>query len=530
MHLRSSAALLAALVFAFPASVHAQSNSSWEIVGTPAISAGEVVCCQLSFSADDVPHVVYQDQTVYGGHAIVQRFVNGAWEHVGAPGQASLAESWYNSLSFDAAGSLYLCSRDYGVGGRLLVRKFPVGGSSWFTIGAPGASPDQAHYTWLGIGPGQMPYAAFQDRGTQPADRPSVMRFDPSSGNWVFVGQQGITTQPTGYNSLAVDSHGTIYTAFSDGEHPDSFGNGRASVLRWDEASGTWSHVGPPGFTPLGAQNGFLAIDHHDHLYFAYLRYHQCILVLRFDGTNWVQVGGPATDTDRPSVETEGWRQWLSLRFDSQDTPYVAYELWDYGNMAAVRRFDGQNWVLVGQHGFTAGAADYLSLAIDHQDVPYVVFRDNANGMRTTVMRYAPSPNYYGTPMTSSQGCVPQITAAGQASPSSGQPFRVEATQVVNQRNGMLLWSAAPDLIPFAGGSLALHPPIHRTALQSSGGNVGVEDCSGSFSFDFNAQVLAGGNSGLRTGASGFAQYWFRDAAAPSGVCLSGGVRFRIDP
>lgn len=529
MHPRVLPALLGAL--AIPSSLSAQTNASWEVVGTPAISAGEVVCCQMVFDADNVPYVVYQDQTVYGGHAIVQRFVNGSWESVGAPGQASIAESWYNTLGFDGSGNLFLCSRDYGVGGRLLVRKFPAGGSSWQTVGAAGASPDQAHYTWLGIAAGGIPCAAFQDRGTTPADRPSVMRFDPAAGQWSYLGAQGITSQPTGYNSLAVDSHGTIYTAFSDGENLDSFGNGRATVLRWDEASASWSPVGQPGFTPIGAQNGFLAVDHHDHLYFAYLRYHQCILVLRFDGTNWVQVGaGPATDTDRPAVETEGWRQWISLRFDSQDTPYVAYELWDYQNMACVRRFDGQNWVLVGQHGFSAGAADYLSLAIDHEDVPYVVFRDNANGLRTTVMRYAPSPYYYGRATTSSTGCVAEISASGDASPSSGLPFRIEALQVPNERSGMLLWSSAPDAIPFGVGALALHAPIHRTPLQSSGGNSGSVDCSGSYSFDFNAGVLAPGSSGLRIGACGFAQYWFRDPALPGSVCLTGGVRFRILP
>jgi len=74
-----------------------------------------------------------------------------------------------------------------------------------------------------------------------------------------------------------------------------------------------------------------------------------------------------------------------------------------------------------------------------------------------------------------------------------------------------------------------LRPPLHRTALQGSGGPAGVFDCSGGFAFDFNA-LLGGGRTGLSAGDFAFAQFWYRDPGSPDASALSAGLRFRIDP
>jgi hypothetical protein len=519
----------ACLISCLGAPLGAQSANGWEFVGQSGISAGQAVCCQITFDPEGRPCVAYQDQTVYGGRALVQRFDGASWVSIGTPGQASLGDAWYDPLRFDEAGNLYLACRDYQVGGRLSVRRFAAGGSSWSSVGPNADSPDQAHYTALAIGPGGVPYAGFADRGMTPRDRPSVVRFDAATGAWDFVGPRGITSEPSSYNTLAFDSQGVLYTAFADGSQLDAAGAAKATVLRWDEASASWSPVGPPGFSPQGVANLVLAIDHHDRLHVAYYRFHHGLVVLRFDGTGWVQLGGSASDTDRPAVESEGWRQWLSLCFDSQDQPYIAYELFDYALCAAVRRFDGTSWQLVGQHGFTPDVADYLSLAIDRSDVPYVVFVDGSQNRRVSVMRYAPSPCVYGLPSANTLGCPVELGATGTASLGANLPFRIEVKRVASHHSGMLLWSSAPAQIPFAGSSLCLQPPVHRTGPLDSGGTPGAPDCSGVFAFDFNA-LLATGNTGLVAGSYAFAQFWYRDAGAPGASALSAGLRFRIDP
>ncbi len=530
MHLRLRSAWLGAgLILAPGAPLPAQTPGNWETVGTPGLSAGQAVCCQITFDPRGRPCIAYQDQTAYSGHAIVQRFEGASWVSLGTPGQASLGIAWYDLPRFDTTGNLYLASRDYQVSGALSVRLLSEGGSTWSSVGPNAASLAEAHYTSLALDATGVPYTCYSDRGATPREGPSVAHFDAASGSWELVGPRGISGNASSYNTLAFDSQGVLYAAFADRGQLDALGAPKATVLRWDVASSTWMAVGAPGFSPQGVANLVLAIDHQDRLYAAYYRYHDKLVVMRFDGTNWLQLGGSASGTDRPAVESEGWRQWLSLCFDSQDLPYIAYELFDDGLRAAVRRYAGTSWELVGPAGFTSDVADYLSLAIDPSDVPYVVFVDGSQARRVSVMRYAPSPCGYGAPSPNSRGCAFAIGATGTASLSAGTPFPVQASGVASHSPGVLLWSHRPAHIPFAGGAALLAGPVHRSALLDSGGTPGVQDCSGALSVDFSA-ILSAGNSGFSAGEFAFAQYWYLDPGATDGSALSAGLRFRIDP
>ncbi len=530
MHHRLRSALHGAgLILGLGAPLEAQATSDWEVVGQPGLSAGQSVCCQITFDARGRPCIAYQDQTVSNGRAIVQRFEGAGWVSMGTPGQASLGNAWYDCLRCDAGGNLYLASRDYQVTGRLSVRLFAEGGSSWTSVGPNAASLSEAHYTDLALDASGVPYACFSDRGATPRQGPSVVRFDAATGSWPNVGPRGITGYASGYNTLGFDSQGVLYTAFADRAQLDSLGAPKASVLRWDVASSSWIAVGPPGFSPQGVANLVLAIDHQDRLHVAYYRYHDKLVVMRFDGTSWQQLGTSASGSDRPAVESEGWRQWLSLCFDSQDRPYVAYELFDDSLRAAVRRWEGASWELVGSSGFTPDVADYLALAIAPTDVPYVVFVDGSQARRVSVMRYAPSPCVYGQPSPNSLACPFAISATGDASLSGSGTFHIQASGVASHRASVLLWSRRPAHVPFAGGNVYLGSPAHRSVVLDSGGTPGVQDCSGSLAVDFNA-LLVSGNSGLSAGDFAFAQYWYFDPVAADGSALSAGLRFRIDP
>ena len=507
----------------------AQTPGMWEYVGTPGLSAGTGLCAQIALDPGDVPYISYQDATVLGGKASVQCFQAGAWSYVGAQGSASVGIAWYNRLAFDSSGAPVLACRDYGVGGRISVRKYSPALGVWNSVGPSGASPDEAHYTQLAVGANDRIFAIYADRGTVPADRGSAMVFDPLIQRWTFVGPRGFTNNGAGYENIAVDSQGNVYCGYADADYPDPYGNGKASVMRYNAQGAHWQFVGQPGFTQLGGLNLILSFDRHDMPYIAYLQYHQRIVVEKFDGLNWVQVGGSASGTDRPILDTEGWRQWLSLAFDSQDQPYVAYQLYDYGDKAAVRRFDGSAWQLVGANGFTTAAADYMALALGKNDVPYVVFRDGANAGRLSVMRYAPTPSSYCSPLANSQGCSSTIATLGQPSTSNGM-FVISASNVLNQKSGMLLYGYAPDALPFHGGTLCLQSPIKRTPIQFSGGTQGADDCSGSYAIDFNALAQSGNDPLLVPGTFVFAQYWYRDPGSPGLIGLSDAVRFSLGP
>jgi hypothetical protein len=104
------------------------------------------------------------------------------------------------------------------------------------------------------------------------------------------------------------------------------------------------------------------------------------VSVMKFDGVNWIYIGNAGFSSDTSYFE--------SLRFSSSGEPYVAFV--DYGNFrkATVMRYNGTNWVIVGNAGFSAGVAGFTSLTFSPSGVPYVAYEDCANGYGATVMKY----------------------------------------------------------------------------------------------------------------------------------------------
>jgi hypothetical protein len=107
--------------------------------------------------------------------------------------------------------------------------------------------------------------------------------------------------------------------------------------------------------------------------------------VMKFDGTNWVNLGNAGF--------TAGEADWESLAFSpSNNQPYVAYS--DYQNTwwkekVSVMTFNGTNWVYVGNACFSAGGAGWESLAFSPMNnQPYVAYCDSANSYKATVMTF----------------------------------------------------------------------------------------------------------------------------------------------
>lgn len=133
----------------------------------------------------------------------------------------------------------------------------------------------------------------------------------------------------------------------------------------------------------------------------------------------------------------------------------------------------------------------------------------------------------YCTAKVNSQGCAPAMSWTGVptlwVSPST---FQVHASHVLNQQNGILIWSYAPAAQPFQGGTLCIGGSIQRTGPQSSGGNPPPDDCSGSFSFAFTTgHMLLGG---IEVGDMVHCQYWYRDPGSTPASGLTDAVQFLV--
>lgn len=128
-----------------------------------------------------------------------------------------------------------------------------------------------------------------------------------------------------------------------------------------------------------------------------------------------------------------------------------------------------------------------------------------------------------------SQGCIAAISHSGNPR-ASGGGFLITASQVLNNKSGLLLYSYAPAFTPFQGGTLCLGGGLKRTPASSSGGNPGPTDCSGGLSFDFQARIQSGVDPQLVAGKVVFAQFIYRDPADASGWGLSDALAFTICP
>jgi hypothetical protein len=144
----------------------------------------------------------------------------------------------------------------------------------------------------------------------------------------------------------------------------------------------------------------------------------------------------------------------------------------------------------------------------------------------------------YCTAKVNSLGCLPAIAGTGTPSASAGSGFVVSASNVRNQKQGLIFYGiSGPRAVPFQGGTHCVQLPTKRTIVVGSGGSPTGNDCSGVYSIDMNA-FAAGALGGNPLGALSVAgtqvhcQCWGRDPgfAAPNNTTLSDALRYDICP
>jgi hypothetical protein len=137
-------------------------------------------------------------------------------------------------------------------------------------------------------------------------------------------------------------------------------------------------------------------------------------------------------------------------------------------------------------------------------------------------------PFVYCTAKLNSQFCLPAIGFTGQPQVAMMTPFFVTASNILNNKSGLLYYGYAPLAAPFQGGIKCVAAPSLRTPLQNSGGSPTGNDCTGTYSFDFMAHILSGADPMLVPGQQVNCQYWSRDPADPFTTNTTDAVQFTI--
>ncbi len=139
------------------------------------------------------------------------------------------------------------------------------------------------------------------------------------------------------------------------------------------------------------------------------------------------------------------------------------------------------------------------------------------------------APSTYCTAKLNSSLCLPTIAISSSPSVSGATQCLITATNIQNNRSGVLFYGYQAAIQPFQGGFLCVQTPLRRTPLQSAGVGLPNDVCGGRFSFDFNALIASGIDPALQlVGQTFAAQYWARDGQDPFGSSLTDAVQGQV--
>jgi hypothetical protein len=199
------------------------------------------------------------------------------------------------------------------------------------------------------------------------------------------------------------------------------------------------------------------------------------------------------------------------------------------------------NWDL-GEPNNAGTGEDYGCMRKNNTNALWNDLPDNPTGFHNQVHGLvelgAPS-TVYCTAKLNALGCLPTIGSTGSPSASAGSGFVVSASNVRNNKSGLLFYGInGRSTIPFQGGTLCVASQIKRTGGITSGGTPApVNNCTGVYALDMNAFALSVGPpiplAALQLpGTVVNCQFWGRDPGfpAPNNTTLSDGLEYTIAP
>ncbi len=162
-----------------------------------------------------------------------------------------------------------------------------------------------------------------------------------------------------------------------------------------------------------------------------------------------------------------------------------------------------------------------------------VTFTDNTNAV--VKIGGTPAPVAYCTAGTSTNGCVPSISASGIPSVAAASGFSIDVANVEGAKQGLLYYGlTGPSAFVWGAGGTSFQcvkSPTQRMQVQNSGGVSG--QCNGVLTQDWLAYLAANPGAYGQPFAAGSTinvQAWYRDPPAVKSTNLSNALQFVTAP
>ena len=302
------------------------------------------------------------------------------WVDVGSAGSISTGGSSYNNLAIDAQGNYYVSYYDVSVT-KGSVQKF--NGTSWSYLGGnAGITTATATYNSLSLDTSGNVY--YTNQWGYPNSGMEVRKFDGTS--WSLLSLP--FTDTTNYQASAVAPNGIPYVYAS-------VGSGTVKRL----VNGAWEQVGSTNIAGGNPTHAEMVIGTNGKVYVCHIASGVRVFEnnLTASATDaWSLVGG----TSVGSAFTEGANATSDIAIGSDNTLYVVYSSTAANNRRLnVKKFDGTNWVQVGNADFGISNDLYnVSIAVTPSGKLYTVASGWAvNGGKNTVYEFDAATNTWTT-------------------------------------------------------------------------------------------------------------------------------------
>lgn len=465
---------------------------------------------------------------------------NGAqWSALGSGLTGSSSPNVHALAAFDdgSGAALYAGGRFTDAGGSAANHIAKWDGSSWSALGTglSGANdPTVYALTTFDDGTGNALYVGGQYASAGGVVANNVARWDGSTWSALGTGIGGSVA------ALAVFDDGTGPALYAGGIFPTAGGAPAQNIAKWNGTS--WSSLNSPmtgnsstivralavfddgGGPALYVGGSFISVAGVTTNYIA-----------KWNGSAWSALGsgvggavlaltvfddgaGPAlyaigTFPIAGGVLAKNIARWNGSAWSplGQGLNYAFF-------LSALTTFDDSSGPALYAGGFFVSAPDSHDSYIAKWGCPFV-----SSGVT------------YCTTSTTTNGCVPVISATGSASASASSGFTITVANLESHRHGLVFYGIhGPLASPWsAGGSstLCVKAPLQRMHAFDSGGSPGL--CNGLISEDWNLFVATHASAlgqPFTGGETVWAQGWFRDPPSTKTTALSNGLVFSVAP